>query len=265
MKYRVFLIFLLGMVVAMSLSLPKTGMIAQAPTATPVQINLATIVPVTDVIQQESLPTLTWTPLPVTINIQLEALEFANVRAEPNTEAEILGTINNGELYNVLGRNFEWYQIQFDASPNGRAWVYGQIVTIIGDASQIPEIDPASSPSVSSIDVQATGTQLSIASTPGMLLTATAQARQAANQAAVSPEELLNIGATPGLLPTFTYPPNVQRLQPTEVVIEAEVEDVIETPVTTIDAGVAVNAPILPILVLTAAGLVALLLGMIRK
>src|SRR5450432_2884583 len=76
--------------------------LAQAvPTETPVQINL---IPVAPPVQQDANgATATWTPTPPGVAL-LEAKDFANVRAQPSTDAAQLGTIRSGQKYNVIGR-----------------------------------------------------------------------------------------------------------------------------------------------------------------
>ena len=74
----------------------------------------------------------------------MQALQSAgnvNVRALPDIESDLLGTIAHGTLYPVLRNYYRWYELQFELSPNGRAWVYGDLVTIDGDASLIEVID----------------------------------------------------------------------------------------------------------------------------
>jgi hypothetical protein len=174
-----------------------------APTATPVQINLTTLIPPTQT--PLNVPTQTWTP-PPTPSVQLQARDFANVRAEPDTSAAQLGVIRSGENYPVTGRYFSWYQLQFPSSPTGRAWVFGELVDILGDASAIPEFDPAAVATLPPLVAGATQTQLAITQTPGILLTSTVLAR-----ATPTPEGLID----GPMLPTFTYPPGIGAAPPT--------------------------------------------------
>lgn len=228
----------------------------EGPTATPVQINLSTLIPPTAA--PLTLPTATWTPPPAPL-VQLEANETANVREQPDTSAAQLGVIRTGELYPVTGRYFLWYQFQFPASPNGRGWVFGELVTIIGDESAIPEIDPNVVPTLPPAVIGATATAGIITLTPGGILTATAAVSRA-GQGRPLP------GQTPDILPTFTYPPGIVPVAPTLVArrdagLTATVNS--PSPITSVISGDV--PPLLPIAVLFLVGILGLVLGSLRR
>ena len=76
---------------------------------------------------------------PVMIN---EGPGVVNVHAAPNTEAEIIATLEAGSQAQVLGKNEsgEWIQIDFNGS---LGWVFAETVTIsmpVGDLPVIEEI-----------------------------------------------------------------------------------------------------------------------------
>src|SRR5664279_5887186 len=153
----------------------------QVPTSTPVQINLSPVAP--PVAQQDNgapTPTRTATPLGIAL---LEAKDFANVRADPSTDSAQLGTIRAGEKYNVIGRYISWIQFEYQASPTGKGWVFGDLVNLTGNTDNIPNIDPFSQTQVNNVGAGATGTQTILTQTPGGVLTATLLA-QNANSAA---------------------------------------------------------------------------------
>lgn len=86
-------------------------------------------------------PTVSPTPLPA---VRLRALDTAgnvNIRALPSLDGEILGTIAAGVEYQVLRNYYRWYEFRYDLSPNGRGWIYGDLVEIVGDRSQIEIVD----------------------------------------------------------------------------------------------------------------------------
>ena len=86
-------------------------------------------------------PTASPTPLPA---VRLQALASAgnvNIRNLPSLESEILGTIAAGIEHQVLRSFYRWYEFRYDISPTGRAWVYGDLVEIVGDQSKIVVID----------------------------------------------------------------------------------------------------------------------------
>ena len=86
-------------------------------------------------------PTLSPTPLPATRLRALSSAGNINVRALPDLESEILGTIADDSEHQVLRNYFRWYELSYDLSPNGRAWVYGDLVEILGDRSLIIVIE----------------------------------------------------------------------------------------------------------------------------
>ncbi|MDE0329832.1 MAG: SH3 domain-containing protein [Anaerolineaceae bacterium] len=135
-----------------------------------------------------------------------------NVRADADIESDRLGTIQAGEQYPVLGRRFRWLQIQFLSAPDGRAWVFEELVTITGDAGSIPNLILAAPPAIARVQVDATRTQAAFTLTPGAVLTMTASARildlpgrEVDLSAAVRGET----SSGNNLLPTYTFPPKL--------------------------------------------------------
>ena len=62
-------------------------------------------------------PSFTPSPLPAA---RLQALQTAgnvNVRALPDIESDLLGTIAHGTLYPALRNYYRWYELRFDLSP----------------------------------------------------------------------------------------------------------------------------------------------------
>lgn len=229
--------------------------------ATPARIQIATS---TQAVTESLEATATWTPSPTPRGVVfLEALNEANVRAEPDVDSARLGTIRAGETYPVLGRSFRWIQFQYEPSPNGRGWVFEELVTIIGDAADIVDLNANTLPEIDTAEIEATQTAEAIALTPGGILTVTAQSRVI--QAPVGAPNLADASQTPEdmILPTFTYPPNV----PIGV---AATEGGAILPVTVdtssgAEASTRQVAPITPILILGGLGLLGLFFSAIRK
>jgi uncharacterized protein YraI len=226
---------------------------AQEVTPTPAVINLSAVAPAPPAVEA-AIPTLTRTPTPQTAAL-LEAKELANVRAEPSTEAAQLGTIRAGEVYRIIGRYVRWIQFEFPSAPNGRGWVYDELVNITGDASTIPEIDLAAQPTDDPILLGLTATQAIITQTPGGVLTATVVARVGVISTAA------NETATHVILPTFTFPPEIVAIAPTAG------EHVTVTPQTPHAAAArgASMPPLVPILVLGGVGLIGLAVSSLRR
>ena len=180
-------------------------------TSTPVRINIpeggvAALLPVAS-------PTATWTPTPAIVMLEAKAEAGpVNVRADADIESDRLGTIQAGELYPVLGRRFRWLQIQFLSAPDGRAWVFEELVTITGDAGSIPNLVLAAPPAIAGAQLDATRTQAAFTLTPGAVLTMTASARildLPGRELDLSAAEGVESGGRNNLLPTYTYPPNL--------------------------------------------------------
>jgi len=200
------------------ISLSSNRSVAQVNvSATPVQVVIPTsTIPATQLSIATATPTATPTEEgPLTLSLRPES-ETANVRAEPEPTAEILGTIEPGESYRVLGRYFSWLQLEFDASPNGRAWVFEELVEINGDPNEVQVVDPFADPTDVPEVLEATLTWEAITLTPGGILTATAQSRiiEVPTSIGDAPSADINAG---DILPTFTYPPDLVAQVPTEI------------------------------------------------
>lgn len=225
------------------------GAVAQGPTATPQPVSLASRTP-GGAIQVEATSTRTPTPEG---QIYLEAREFANVRAQPDTEAAQLGQIVSGNRYVATARHFQWIQFVYEPSPTGRAWVFADLVNVSGDVNQLLEIvDPfAADPDQPRIDAEAT--QIAVTLTPGGLLTATANTRfEALGQATLS---------GPIILPTFTYPPGIVRV-PT---LAEPLPDATPDPQPVAIGSSGGLAPIMPVLILGGLGIAGLLVNSLRR
>ena len=228
---------------------------ASIPTAAP---------PATAAVVETPLPTATPTDEGPP---QLEAKESAgpvNVRSEADPESEILGRIRFGERYTVTGRFYRWLQIRFEPSPTRIAYVFEDLVDIIGDEAAIPDLTIL--PTADDPAARATETWQAVQELPGGELTVTAEARVLAGgdapEAAVGVDEA-NAVEPSSVLPTFTYPPNVVALAPTE---DAQ-PDISPTPDPIgIDLSVSGGiAPIVPILVLGGLGVIGLLISMVLR
>jgi hypothetical protein len=236
--------------------------------ATPARVDLSSPTPV--LTQPQSPPTPTRTPTP-SVAALLEAKADAgpvNVRAQPDPNADKLGTIQHGNEYPVLGKYYEWYQFQYDLSPNKRGWVFGQLVDIIGDASTIADLTTSPLPTVDTSILSITQTWQAVLQTPGGALTVTAQSRIIPAPSGDLPNAESTAGANSGapngaVLPTFTYPPDIIAQAPTQNA-NGDVT-VTEAPV---DLSSAVSngvAPIVPILGLVALGILGLAISSLRR
>ena len=94
---------------------------------------------------------LTATPTPEAVP-QARASAPLNVRGGPGTNYQIVGGIQTGEELDILAKNEagDWWEV---ALPDGRSgWVYGPLVTALGDvstievAANIPEPPPTAIP-----------------------------------------------------------------------------------------------------------------------
>ena len=241
---------------------------AQAgPTATPARITIPTLTPI---ITDADQPTATWTPTPTPIGVVLlEALNEANVRAEPDVNSERLGSIKAGDTYPVIGRSFRWLEFKYDVAVSGTGWVYDELVNIIGNPDDIVDLNANLLPTVDTASINATQTWEAIVQTPGGILTTTADARiiqpPVTSQANDNPGTITIPGASApavGVLPTYTFPPDVPAQAPTLGESNGLTPTPIINPNRTSTGGV---APIVPILLLGGAGMLGLVFSSTRR
>lgn len=235
-------------------------------TATPARGNFPTLPP-PPIQGQGSLDTTatpTYTPT-VAGRAVLEAKADAgevNVRSGADIGADKIGTIHAGDQYAVVGKYFRWYQFQFDLAPGGKAWVFDELVNIIGDPSTIPDLSAEALPTDDPVIVGATQTQVALTQTPGGVLTATENSRELAlpgtPAAPDSGQETLNSDAP---LPTFTFPPDLIASTPVDLSL------ITSTPSPSLNT-ISVQdgiPPIVPIAVLGGFGLLGLFVSSMRR
>jgi hypothetical protein len=246
MLLRILLVLIcLAMVQPVMAQEPATPILVQPPTSTPSPL------PPTE------QPSRTPTSLgPASV----EALSSpTNVRSQPDITAEIVGQIGPGQTYAVIGKRFEWYQIQFPDAPGGVGWVHQSVVQIRGDPNLIPDFSevPTENPTITS----GRETAEAITRTPGGNLTLTAQAR-------ITPTGIFTVAPQAGgagdnpnipvsgnpLLPTFTFP--AVTATPLDLVaLEGQAE-------ASSDGGL---PPIVLIVGLLGAGSLGLFISMVRR
>ena len=231
-------------------------------TATPVRVIISTPTPIP---LPESIATVTpsWTPTPIgPVLLEVKSGSGSvNVRAAPDLESDRLGTIETGTSYPVIGRYFRWIRFQYDLSPNGTGWVYDELVDIIGNESEIPEIDLSGEPTIDSAVAESSQTFEAITQTPGGVLTATAGARVLSVPTSQGNEAIAQLSGT--VLPTFTFPPDIPALAPTEALI-VEITDVPDTNALDLESLNEVP-PLVPIVLLAGFGIIGLLVSALRR
>lgn len=217
-------------------------------------------------------PTLTRTPTPQGA-VLLEAYTEANVRGQPDPEAELLGSIRAGDVYPIIGRYFRWYQFQYEQSGSGTGWVFDELVQIIGDEATIRDLTAQEVPTVDVVAQAATETQQVVTQTPGGILTQTASSQVvqlpvqgASGQIAEATSEVA--GAGEGILPTFTYPPSVALVPPENAFKSTTGVNVTPSPLPENTPRISVSEgvpPIAPIVLLGGFGLLGLFITSRRK
>lgn len=250
---------------------------------TPIQVQILTSTPLPlpeNAVQTQPSPTPSVT---VSNLVFLEAFSTANVRADAEPDAAILGVIEAGIQYPIVGRYFQWFQFRYDKSPNGRAWVHESVVTIVGDASLITDLTENPEATTDPLVAGATQTWEAITLTPGVVLTATANARVIAGPVPAVVGDNAGNASSSGQgsavdgqpLPTFT-PPSEFAVNETPVSFEssalAEVTEVaalasdtslgIPLPVSPTTGDI---APIVPIAILGSLGLLGLVVSSTRR
>jgi hypothetical protein len=213
---------------------------AQNPEPTPGIVNLSPLLP-SPASTAAGIASPTPPPTQVSL-VRIEARDFANVRAEPSTDATQLGQIRAGETYTAIARYVAWIQFQFPNSPTGRGWVFGELVRVTGDLNSLPEVNPfvvpTSDPALVGLGQSAGVLQISTAVT--------------------SP--LVGADGNPARLPTFTYPPGIASMPPTQTSQDDRIAGEAVTGNVPTD-----TPPIVPILILGGIGLAGLALGAFRR
>lgn len=214
-------------------------------TSTPITADLFTPTPLN---RQQLAPTVTLTMTPTPPGpVLLEARESAgdvNVRAAPDISSERLGAIAFGTRYLVLRQFFLWYELRYDPAPNGKAWVFGELVEISGDISQIEVIERWED-APAAIDETAPDTEETTAANNARVLNA-----PTAVEALEQVDEVIAATA----LPTFTYPPNFLASAATPAASpNSESTSSADLP------------PLFPIIMLGGFGMVGLLVYSIRR
>jgi hypothetical protein len=233
----------------------SSAQVRQSPT--PIIVNLFTPTPfVNEQVVATVTPTFTPTEKgPVLLEVR-ESAGNVNVRSEPDPNSDRLGGIEFGTQYPALRKYYDWYEFQYDLSPTGRAWVYGELVDIIGDAVEIEVIDTLEEPtSAFNPEVQQTETALAITSIPGGIETATAQARVLSVPTGVDGGDSQAINLTP--YPTFTYPPDASINM--QINSEDSFDEIVDL------APVGSLPPVFPILMLGGFGLLGMLVASMRR
>lgn len=221
----------------------------QAPTSTPVQL----VIPSPTIPPTATEPP-TRTPTEFLERAMAEALsDETNIRSDADINASRVAQIFPGTLYPVLGRRFEWYQIEFPNSPTGTAWVHQSVVAITGNADLIPDLTFEELPTVDPTFLAQQRTAEAVEGTPGAGATLTAIFMITPTGVfTAAPDE--STPTPPGTPPPTFSPPAITS---TWVVIP-------NTNPTTAESEGGIPA-IVPILALGAVGLMGLLVGFLRR
>ncbi len=230
-------------------------------TATPRRVTLPSATPI-PTSGSSPTPTQTATEVPPENGgILLQALETAgevNVRIDGDIDADRVGAIQFGDTHVVTGRYFRWFRIRFDPSPTGQAFVFEDLVQIVqGDVSLIPDLALQDS----DIPIQNTPIPESVpqTNTPDVR-----QLTPPSGAGVVIPEngdnEILS-----GILPTFTYPPQLSTITSTPNSDTNQPGDDREIDENTSNNLPNQIAPITPILILGALGALGLLFSSLRR
>jgi hypothetical protein len=88
------------------------------------------------------IPTVTSTPLGpyVVVNALTANDTQINVRAGPSALTEKVGVLLVGQEASAIGYYGEWVQIEYPGVAGGKAWIYGNYVTLLG--GDLPMVEP---------------------------------------------------------------------------------------------------------------------------
>lgn len=156
-------------------------------------------------------PTATPSRTPTPTPVLAEAIGEANLRSGPALNFEIVGQIVAGNPVPVLGRSVQqpWYLVAWEEAPGGQAWVFEQLVIIIGDITTVPIVDVPEAPTIDP-GVGATETAGILLQTPGAAETATATAFFVPTGIFTTTPGV-EAELPSGVLPTFTAPPPINQ------------------------------------------------------
>ncbi len=89
-----------------------------------------------------SIPTVTGTPSGPIVRVNADQAEI-NVRSGPGTEYDIIGVLVAGEELPAYGKSAAglWIEVYYPGVPEGVAWVYSPLVTVI-KSGEMPIIEP---------------------------------------------------------------------------------------------------------------------------
>lgn len=115
------------------------------------------------------------TPLPPPEEPYISIEGLTNVRGGPATSFERVGSLAEGSFAAVTGRNEtgDWWQIEFEAGPEGQGWVAAEVVEFVGDATAVPVVagpalPDAEQPTEAVITVVVPAGQAKVRSGPGL-------------------------------------------------------------------------------------------------
>ncbi len=268
------LLLLIVLILGLSLPIFAQDAIAQVRiTATPVFAVIPTLtLPATEI--AIATPTVTITPTPqgaALLEMSPDATDV-NIRSTPEiVEGNVLGKMERGVQYVVVGRYEQWWQFIYPNSPTGFGWAFDTLVAIIGNENDVPPVtNPFNAAPVAAAPaiLDAASLSLTLAAstlTPGAELTLNAESRLL--QAPTINPEIATVVALANNqeLPTFTPPAEVAPRTNGGLgsVDTAPTPDVLLEAVSTITSG---NLPpMVPILLLAAGGLLGLLVSTLRR
>lgn len=237
------------LIVILSLLATAAPALAQTvlpPTQTPAPVTLPTAT-ATIVGGPTSTPTRTPTPVPVLAEMLGDP---TNLRSGPGLDFDIVAELAIGTQLPIIGRSvtLPWYVVASPDVPGGEAWVYEQLVRVIGDITTVPVVEPPAAPTPNSQEQAAMATESILLLTPGAIETATAVAGAFPTGVFTQTPAGLTIA---GQLPTFT--PVEPYIQPSAI-----------PPLKPTDRSGGIP-PAVIIIVCGVMGLLSIVLGLLRK
>lgn len=224
---------------------------AQSPgTATPMRVDLitATASGFSPLAPTVTAPPTATAPGPALLEAK-ESAGRVNVRALPDPDSDILGAIASGAKYPATRRYYLWIELDYEPAPEGRAWVFSELVDLSGNVAGIVNIEDFAevfAPPSADVESSAPGEEPAEAESRTLVIAT------AANDAALGG----SLRQTP--LPTFTYPPGLRMAQPTHAASRAAHSAIGSALPTRLP-------PLLPIALLAGLGLLGLILSGIRQ
>jgi uncharacterized protein YgiM (DUF1202 family) len=151
----------------------------------------------------------------------------ARVRTLPSEEGEVVAAVNEGDNFPVIGISSDggWIQLSIEEAPDGTGWISAELVTLVGDITNIEVVDIATAEATEEVATEEATVEATEEATEEATAEATAEATVEATE-----EVTETVEATTEATEEATPEPAVEVTEEAtvEVTEEATVEATVE-------------------------------------